>query len=583
MPFTELKGTVRTDLSTDPYLRWILLLSFFMTGFYIWYLVPNFAAPDEFSRILRPMKVAGRSLVEGPSGFRAALLDGRALGALFYITAAVLSVVFVAIIVTGTLGDFTSLGTLTSRWDLWHATPEWFWTLTILLARVASVLIGIAVVYTLYRTATRMYSRRAGWFSATLLTVSLGVVSMTHEFSEDIPLLFVVTLAIAIAHRYAERGRRRDFWLGCVVAGAAFGLKFSGGICFVLLGTAHLYRWVASEQSFWNPRTLAYGGIFAICSIYLSFPNAVVGGPAIFVERLLNEFSRHIGGASSSPKQGPPFFAYNVLRAYLNGLGLPLFLTVCGGYLARLRVLATERTDALPELLVYPALAVFVGVFLASGEAQTHHLLPTYPMLLLPAGAALTRVSKTDAKVTPFILAVIIVVSSVYGVMGVANYASAPRDKGSDWIEMEQDTDTEMTVYENSIADVAAVHGRPLRHYRYEEEKATGPLVQNESDYTEWMLATSKSGSSYVQLTCSGAISYRLQPERSRYPERANYVKKLLSNRTDYRRVKTFGTDPERYLQRHRASPLVRLFYVGTDPNPTNVKECVVIFKKTDT
>jgi hypothetical protein len=43
----------------DAYLPSLLLLAVLTCGFGIWFRVPNFAGPDEYSRLVQPMKIAG--------------------------------------------------------------------------------------------------------------------------------------------------------------------------------------------------------------------------------------------------------------------------------------------------------------------------------------------------------------------------------------------------------------------------------------------------------------------------------------------------------------------------------------------
>lgn len=580
----EAKETVEEDLATDPYLRWILLLALVTTGFYFWYRVPNFAAPDEYSRILRPMKAAGNAMGGGGiDGFREALLDGRALGSFFYLTSTVLAVVFVLVVLSGSLGDFTQLGSITSRWELWHATPAWFWTSSVLLVRLVSVVLGIGTVYLVYRTGTEMYDRRAGRFAAVLLSVSLGFVAMTHEAGEDVPLVFLTSLLIYIAYRYATSGNRKLFLAGCALGGLAVAFKFSGGIGLVLLASAYLYRGATHRDRLWQPRTLLYGAGVATLALYVGFPNAVVGGPVVFGRRLFNEYARHIGTGTTGTSVAPPFFGYGVLYPYLAGLGLPLFAVVSGSLAVGLGRLVRSRTDAVPELLLFPALGAFVGVFLLAGEAQTHHLLPTYPMLLLVAGGTLSELYEPDDRRRRFGVAILLVLSSIYGGVGVTGYANAPRDSAVSWMAEEQPEDAETAVFENSIADVAAVHGRRLDHYEFDEANATGPLVANETDYTRWMVGTARRDVEYVQLTCHREVAYLLPENERRYPERTAYVERLLANESEYRTVATFGSSPTAYLDRHTGPPMHRLLAAGVRPDPTNLESCVVILEETDT
>jgi hypothetical protein len=70
---------VRSDFRDDPYLRYVLLLSTVIVGFWFWHRIPNFATRDEYSRLLDAMVVYG-SVLEEPSfeGLKAGIEWGRA-------------------------------------------------------------------------------------------------------------------------------------------------------------------------------------------------------------------------------------------------------------------------------------------------------------------------------------------------------------------------------------------------------------------------------------------------------------------------------------------------------------------------
>lgn len=572
------RETVRSDLRSDPYLRWILLLGLVTAGAFVWYRLPNFAAPDEYARILKPMKVAGRAATEGPGGVRAALLADRALGPTVYLFGLSLVPVFVVVVLTGQIGQFTGLGSIASRWELWHEAPAWFWTASIFSARLWSVLWTVGAVYVVYRVGVESYGRTAGRYSGTLLALSSGVVAASHEAGEDAPLVFLVALVVYLSVRYAKTGDRRTFVAACVLGGLATAFKFSGGITALVVGSAYVLYAVRSEDApTVDAGLLSLGLVASLVAFYLGFAAAVVGGPSVLYERVANEFSRHIGGGGDGGA-APPFFGYGVLYALLNGLGLPLFLAVVAGVGDRLERLGRDRMDARPEIVVLPALVAFTGVFLLSNDVPTRHLLPAYPLALVVTGGALAAWHRERGRVTRVALAAVVVLTAVYAGGTVLAYAGEPRDSATRMLAAETGPDDAVLVYENSITDVGAVHGRPVERYEYDEANATGPLVRDEQAYTEWMVTSPKREPAVIQLTCSREMAY-LGPD-SRHPERAAFVEDLVfDGEYDYRVAHRFGTAPRTFVDRQSEGPLRRLLTAGTRPQPGNVEPCIVLLE----
>jgi len=579
---TPVAETVRADLRADPYLRWILLLGVATAGAFVWYRLPNFAAPDEYARVLKPMKVTGRAASEGPAGIRRALLADRALGPTVYLFGLSLAPVFVVVVLAGQVGQFTGLGSITSRWELWQEAPAWFWTASILSSRLWSVACTVAAVYVVYRTGVAAYGRVAGRYAATLFALSGTVIAASHEAAEDAPLVLLVALVVYLSVRYTWTGSRREFLAACLLGGLATAFKFSGGITAVVVGAAYLvYVTRAEDAPAVDARLLAGGLAAALAAFYLGFAAAVVGGPGVLSDRVLNEFTRHIGGGGGEGP-APPFFGFGLLRASLNGMGLALFCAVVAGTAARLAHLGRERSDAVPELVVGPAFALFAGVFLLAGDPATRHLLPGYPMALLFTGGAMAAWHERGGRATQVLLAAVVVLTAVYGAGTVLAFAQEPRDGAARTVATQTDPGAEMLVYENSVADVGAVHGRSIQRYEFDEANATGPLVRNETAYTEWMVGSPGRGPALIQVTCSGAVSYLEPDEAERYPERAAFVGDLLfEDAYDYRVLDRAGTAPRTYLDRQSSHPVRRLFEAGLRPNPDNVEPCVVVLEHT--
>jgi len=569
----------RRDLDADPYLRYILLVSAVGFLFGIWFRVPNFAGPDEFSRLIQPMKIAGRFVSEpGFSSLPTAATDGRSLGATVYIYAAVLAPIFVAILITGQLGEFARLGGIESRWTLWHEAPEWFWTSAILLGRLLSVLLGVVCLYLLYRLGVKLRDRWTGRAAAVGLAVTFGFVESARLINEDIPMLVLLLLTILLCLRYVESGEELTFFAACFTAGLAVAFKLTGGSAVVTIGVAYLLRARRTETAraaLARPKLLLGGLAVGVVTITVGFPSVLFGGPG----ELLTRITHTSGQKTTLPGGVAAGIEFWLLRGYLSAFGLPLVVGVLTGVALTVRRCLGED-DGFDDrlLLVATPLVVTLAVFAQWRYVRVHHLLPTIPPLLLLSALGVNYTDRTN-KPMRVALAVLLVTSGAFSAVGTVSMTTYPRDAGTDWLRSNTEPEDTVEVYENSIADVAAVHGRPTQHYSYQEENATysNSLVLNERAYTEWILNMPDRRPEYIQLT-GAELQYVTQghPDRGQFPQRAAFIEGLLSGAYNYTVVAEFG---------HRStnsSPGARLARAGIKPAPESRESVVIILARDD-
>ncbi|MXR50450.1 dolichyl-phosphate-mannose--protein mannosyltransferase [Halovenus sp. WSH3] len=451
----------------DPYLLSILAVTTVFCGFWLWYTVPNFATADEYSRLIRPMKVAGYTLADpGFSSLQRGVLDGRALGASTYLYLLVFGPVGLYVLLSGQLGTFASFSGLQSRWDLWFAVPDWFWTASILTARLTVVAFAVGCTYVLYRLGCHLGDRTTGRLAAVFLGLSLGFISTAHEAGEDIPALFAFLLAFLFLFRYLDRGDRRPLWIASAVGGIAIALKLTAGVIVFVIGAAVLAR--AREGAHTRRETLAHsagGVLIGAVVIYLGFPSALVGGPDELIARVTAA-----GGQKAAAQNGDPIWVW-MLQKYVEGIGIPLVVAVVAGTALTL----TEMPDRLrageyKSALLVVALAVYLLVFSRWGYIRVHHLLPTLPLLyLLTAETLSDRLSWPDYNLATAAVAVLVVSTALFAGVGTAAYTAEPRDQAAAWLDENAESDATVEVYEQSIADVGMPHHLNVSRYDYNE------------------------------------------------------------------------------------------------------------------
>lgn len=587
----RLVAPVREDLSTDPYLGYVLALAVLTFGFGIWFRLPNFAAPDEYSRLIQPLKVAGR-FVADPSvdAVREGVLDGRALGATLYLYAAVLVPVFLVVVTSGQLGEFASFGTLSSRWDLWHAAPAWFWTASILLGRLVSVAIAVGCVYLTYRLGTRLRDRFTGRLAALLLALSVGFLSQAHLVGEDVPMLFLLLATVLQADRYVREGRTGDFLVGALTGGLAVAFKLSGGVGAVVLGVALFVRAARSDdplRALARPTVVLGGLSVGALAVVVGIPSVLVGGVPDLAARItgsLDSKTARTGGFTA------PVW-YWVVYQYLGGLGLPLFVGVLAGASATAWRLVARRgrgVDPLTWLLLIAVCFPFL-VYARWEFVRLRHLVPTFPPLFVFLAAEVSRrrdgatgtVGDRSWRITRVALAVMLVTTGAFVVAAEYQYVSDPRDRATAWIETNTDADASVEVYENSIADVGVPHGRETNHYAFPEEQATNEsdLILNETGYTQWMLDMPDREPEYIELT-GGELAY-VNPDAtdySQHPERREYFQALLAGEYDYRVVARYGET----AVGGRTTAVERLVDAALTPEVESRESGVVLLERLD-
>lgn len=565
------------DLRSDPVLRWVLVLAVLLFGFGIWFRVPNFAGPDEFSRLIQPMKIAGRFVSE-PSfeSLQRAATDGRALGATIYLHGLILLPLFVLVLVSGNLGQFVQLGGIESRWALWHAAPDWFWTGAVLLGRLLNLVLALCCVYLLYRLGVRLEDRWTGRVAAAGLTVTFGFAEAAHLVGEDIPMVICLLTTVLLSVRYVENGSSRVFYLSCLTAGATVAFKLTGGSAVLAVGASYLLRALVADDgraALARPVQLSVGGAIGLAVICLGFPSVLLGGPSELVTRVL-----HTSGQKTTLPGGfRAGIGFWLLRGYLAGFGLPLAVGILAGVGVWV-LTGWDRREFDPRtFVVLTPIMVTLAVFSTWNYVRVHHLLPTFPLLLIVGALGTRRLAGSYEQSARLALALLFVSGAVFTGVGDFMIATDPRDEATEWLVERTDSGDTVEVYENSVADVAAVHGQPTSHYGFQEENATydSSLVLNETAYTEWMVDMPERRPEYIQLT-GAALRYTepAHPDFERFPRRRAYVTDLLNGEYNYSVVARFGS------RQYRSSALERLLLAGLVPAPESREDVVIILAR---
>jgi hypothetical protein len=258
-----------------------------------------------------------------------------------------------------------------------------------LIGRTLTALMGTATIAVLYGLAAGLYGRTVGLLAALFLTINLLHIRDSHYITTDVPLTFLLTVALFFVARYWRDGRGRDaLWAGWF-AGLAASMKYPGGLALLPLALAHVLRPSASgRRDGWRPTPalVAAGGLAGV-GFLVGTPYAVLT-PIAFLRGVFSEL-REVHTVQFGNEGDLPGYLFHVLHSFPEGMGLPIFgLALVGLAVAMWRHGAREVV-----LLAFPLpYFVVIGTWSSRFERYTLPLLP-----FLAALAALGLVALADA------------------------------------------------------------------------------------------------------------------------------------------------------------------------------------------
>jgi hypothetical protein len=550
---------VARDLGKDPYLPYILVLAAVLAGFWFWHLIPNFATQDERDRLFDPLVALG-TVLEEPSfeSLREGITYGRtAFGATFYLFGLALVPVVLAALVMGQLDVFLAFddpNPAFRNWVPWYETPRWIWTGNLLLVRLFNVAFAVGCVYLTYRIGVMLRDRATGRLAALLLTFTWGFLALAHEAGEDIPAVFFTLLTLTLALQYVRTGEGAPYLVGCAAGGVAITFKLTAAPVVLVLGVAYLLRTGEADDrraALLRPRLLAAGMAVGAVTIVLGFPSALVAGFDPLRERLLGESAARM--SSGTGPDAPIWWWF--LRQYFNGLGLPLFVASVGAVLAGIAGLLPRPRERATNTGGVALLLVTIGAYLLMfsqwQDFRTHHLLPTFPLLVVVLAAGIMRWRGRAPRAANVTIAFLLVTSGTYAVAGDLGYATEPRDQAVSWLNENAPANATMEVTRRSFQDAAVPHWMEIRHF------SGGGSAAGTDDVCP----------TYIQVGYRDLLYLKEDSYYRSGEDRREYFRSLLGGEYNYEIAVEFGQRPPNFIpQRPTPGSLVDLLWVGLIP-----------------
>ena len=119
--------------------------------------------------------------------------------------------------------------------------------------RTMTAFLGALTIPVVYALGSRLYGRRTGLVSSTLLTFSLLHAVHSHYVTTDVPAAFFVALSLVFCCLVLEKGEKRYTVLAALFAGLAASTKYPGAVALVPVLVAPVLarrtrRWQAAGQ-----------------------------------------------------------------------------------------------------------------------------------------------------------------------------------------------------------------------------------------------------------------------------------------------------------------------------------------------
>ena len=269
----------------------------------------------------------------------------------------------------------------------------WFssYDAAILVGRALSALWGTATVLLLVLLGRRLFGGAIALLAGLLLSVTVLHVQNSHFATNDVPLTFLVLLALTFMLGIAEGRGPRAFAGAGVAVGFALATKFSALPLLLPLVVAAFLRW-RSDRDFGRAlRGLALACGCALAAFALGEPYALLERRTYLRDVLeQSQMVRHAGlFPYTNQYVGVPKVLYDLRELVLWGMGPLLGLATLIGTVLRLRFRGPKIQRA--DWIFFAWVVPFFVVTVSFDVKFLRYLLPIYPMLVLWGAAWLQR------------------------------------------------------------------------------------------------------------------------------------------------------------------------------------------------
>lgn len=323
--------------------------------------LPALNDPDELMFELGAVRML-RGLTLNPGWF------GHPATTTMYVLAVVNALVFGVGWVFGWFEDPKHFG------DVIYADPSW----VILPGRAAMVVFGLLVIFLAYRVSSRLFSRRAGLFTALILMASPLHIKFSQIIRSDMMGCAFMLACLLAAIRIARATGFRPYgatamWLGIAVATkwpfAAVGLAGIGA------GFLRIEQALVDSRRREVLRILAFGLLSVLVLVVVS-PYLLIDYQTVMANLQGEGRAFHLGSTGGSILWN---LGWYVQGPILSGLG------VAGLSLAVLGVISARRNREVVYIIL-PVLLGFLAILLTQHLVWERWVLPVFVLMAILAG-----------------------------------------------------------------------------------------------------------------------------------------------------------------------------------------------------
>jgi hypothetical protein len=314
----------------------------------------------------------------------------------------------------------------------------------LLFARASVATLGVATVCLLFYTGRMLAGTWAGLSSALVFATAPLAVVAAHDFKEDIPLAFWLTLQTFFFLRYLRHERARDLWFAAVAVGVSVGTKYTALLSLLLLIGVVVCQRKEGKRG-WLSR-MAVVLLLSAAGFLLSTPD-ILWHPARFLDGLRYELQHAVAGHLDPVSEADTWekrfrispvaflWTYHLRYSLLPGLSAAgLLLALVGTFLI-------IRTDKRAGWLLCAGFMLYYFVIetlpLKSPPFAARYMVAVLPFGALLAGSALSFDRQGSAWLKGLVcclLAATLISNGYSSYRQVRAMRPDTRDEARDWI-----------------------------------------------------------------------------------------------------------------------------------------------------
>lgn len=263
--------------------------------------------------------------------------------------------------------------------------PE-FATVVYIIARSFSAILGLGTIILTYLIAKLLYNKKVGLFSAAILSLSLGLVEISHFAKHTALVLPLVLLVIYLCIKGLKQGGfERYFLYASFVSGLAISTKYDGGLSLMILISSYIIWFRTNKKIVVGSKKLIF---FSVILVILGF---LFGWPA-FLKNLSLYINNVMGNFPHFSFSLIPILAKKIyfnIRHIIVMFGLPMGIFVYAGILHFIVSFKKHSYGLIFASMLVPYFLLNVIYFIEYPGASTKLLIQAVPILSIFAACAI--------------------------------------------------------------------------------------------------------------------------------------------------------------------------------------------------